>query len=239
MSNKKLIATLTIGGLLLSGPFAALAATSTDSVDIIKERFEGDKALMTGSLLNQPDYDKQIERLEKAIEKKIEQANLLIAELDTGSVNIIELESIVEEYVKLETFLEEVEAEKEEADYLKEIFFEYKEDATDLTTEFRTILVNNLSDDELEILRESLRETQKGHRPKFNAETLEMIDSDLATQYANGELTEKEVMDAVKEIMDSLSEEEREALHSEMKEAGFEPRGPRGEGMGRRMHRNM
>lgn len=198
-TRKKFIGLIALGGLILTGPFAvfALNSNTVNSSQFTNSNFNINN--LDTNLINEPDYDKQIEKLEKEINAKISQANSLIKTMDESSVNIDELNNIISEYVRLETFLEEVQYEKQESDYLKEIFFEEKSEFINLSDEFRNILTANI---DAKVDNKKNQDIEMNFNDEnFTSETLKMIDSDLAKSYSNGDLTLEEVKEKVKNLM--------------------------------------
>lgn len=168
-SKKKLIGIFALGGLILTGPFASFAV----NLDIDDSNFQLNNSIQDFDIKNNNqsnglDYDKQIRILEEKIKNKVSEANTLLELINESSVDINELNKIIYDFVKLETFLEEVKIEKQESNNFNNVSFD-KEN-----------LVNNTN---------------------FTAQTLEMIDKDLAQNYAEGKLTLEEVKERVKDIM--------------------------------------
>lgn len=212
---------LTMTGLIFSAPLAAFAFNH-NSADTYKQHGFGHS-----DLIDNPDYEKQIERLEETIQRKIDQANKILEEVEIDEETEKELKEIIAEYSELETYLETSDLSSAQVEDLKDLYFQYKEETSTLTTEFRTVLRNTLTDEELAALKEKLLSSDRfGNQaspPKFTAETLKIIDEDLAQSYANGDLTDAQVAEQVKEIMDSFSDDERKEIFDELKESNALP----------------
>ena len=211
---------LTMTGLIFSAPLAAFAFNH-NGADTYKHGFGH------SDLIDNPDYEKQIERLEETIQRKIDQANKILEEVEIDEETEKELKEIIAEYSELETYLETSDLSSAQVEDLKDLYFQYKEETSTLTTEFRTVLRNTLTDEELAALKEKLLSSDRfGNQaspPKFTAETLKIIDEDLAQSYANGDLTDAQVAEQVKEIMDSFSDDERKEIFDELKESNALP----------------
>ncbi|MCA9486926.1 MAG: hypothetical protein KC548_04700 [Nanoarchaeota archaeon] len=220
MKKKKIVLGLTMTGLIFSAPLAAFAFNH-NGADTYKHGFGH------SDLIDNPDYEKQIERLEETIQRKIDQANKILEEVEIDEETEKELKEIIAEYSELETYLETSDLSSAQVEDLKDLYFQYKEETSTLTTEFRTVLRNTLTDEELAALKEKLLSSDRfGNQaspPKFTAETLKIIDEDLAQSYANGDLTDAQVAEQVKEIMDSFSDDERKEIFDELKESNALP----------------
>ena len=255
-NNKNTLKGVLIGGLLLSAPFATFAVSNVDFENTNGNRMGQGKGFShsQGSLIDAPYVDENyIERLDAQIEQKVENAKFLIEQLaeTDSSVDVGRLNAIVDEFAELDAELDALDIEDAQADELREIFFETRDEATDLTTEFREIITEAFSDDEIVELRAELQQrsglgngdgygNQMGMRaPLFSTEVITLIDADIAQQLEDDEITLQEAHDLIKEKMDAMSEDEllelRDLIRSAMPDEDFQRgmgKGGHGKGSG-------
>ena len=188
-NKKKTFAALTATGLVLTAPFAAFAYDDTT------QSFDKQK-----HPISDLSSEERVEFMKLKFDQQIEHATTLVHALDSDDdVDTDRLEEIIEEFAELESSLDELDVSSDSREDLRDAFFEIKEDAKELSFEFRDLIKDAFSVEEREAFREQfeadkndLREQfglpekshDKGDRkgPKVSIEQIAVIDSDLAEQ---------------------------------------------------------
>jgi hypothetical protein len=216
MNKKKILSVFALGGLALSAPFVAFATTTDYSEDSGKKL-----------PINQLSEEEHIEFLQNKLDIQIEHANTLIDALDDDDdVDTDRLKEIVEEFAELEATLAELDVTEETKEDMREFFFEFRDDARGLSAEFKELIQDAFTDDEKEEFREEFEEDMEelneeyglpaieriGKEPRLTTEQIEIIDSDIAEQLEDGDITMSEAMQEIKEILSEMTDEELEEL---------------------------
>lgn len=176
-------------------------------------------------------------QLEKAITKNIARGNEIIAKVKETGKDATELESIVAE---MEALKVQVQAADPAAEDAVQKFVELKADAIDLSKKFRDKANSILTVTDAKALREKLKAAKdnsevqeverkiKEKKHEYNAERVAKMfeilgitgQEALLEKVKAGTATEKEINDAVKARVQSMTKEEKKEAYSKMKEEG-------------------
>lgn len=152
MEKKQIIRVLGIGGLVLTAPFAALAAGMhlSGQMNIQNISFNGN---FGNNLIN----------LEEVIDIQTENAYSLIDKIDgkDNDIDVNELYDIVDEFAQLDKELESLDIEDGVKDDLKEIFLEVGVEATSLNKELRETIKDTFNTKQKEEIKEQLMLNKK------------------------------------------------------------------------------
>jgi len=213
--------------LLLTASMVSLAladeADDTEDEEIIKE---------IGIMSYQYGSEVRLLQLEKTLTRNILIGEKIIEILQGMDVDTQELETILTEMGWLN---EEIQVTDPYSEDSVEQFVDLKNESINLTKEFRDILRGLLDEETLESLREQMKdffkdELQSLHEQirsmiknfnrnqlNFILEVLGLVDEELLEDFTNGEVTLEEVIDHLREYINSLIKEERQDIFSTLK----------------------
>ncbi len=151
-TNKKLITSILVGALAISAPLSAFASQGFNENQINKQQFNSDINY------SQEDIENRINLLSSALDLQIEHANTLIDDLDLDSdVNVDELREIIDEFAQLELTLNELDISEIQKDEFRTIFLEYQDESKELSSQFKDIIQDAFSYDEIQSYREEFK----------------------------------------------------------------------------------
>lgn len=171
-------------------------------------------------------------QLEKAITKNLLKGERAVAVLKAMEYNTTELEAILEE---MRLLLEEVQAANASANDSVQQFVDLKSDAKKLTTEFREIIKELLSDEKIKELKEQIREIVgealqnysrkiQNRIKQFNRNQIHRLygiigvtNESLADAYQDGNITMEEAKSQISKMVNMMTKEKKNHIFSELK----------------------
>ncbi len=160
-NNKTIITGLMIGGLALSAPLAAMAASDFGSKNINDQ-------VLTNNMYSDEMMQNRLDMLESALELQIEHANTLIDNLDVDdNVNVDELKAIVDEFAQLELSLNELGVDEEAKEDFRAMFFEIQTESRSLSENFRTTIQDAFTQEEMDELRTEFQTEKQELKAQF------------------------------------------------------------------------
>ena len=172
-------------------------------------------------------------QLEKAVRGSVAGGEIVVEAVEAAGEDASELQAILDD---LESVLDSVQAVDPSADDVREQFIALKSDAKGYTKDFREIAVELVDPETAEELRAEIAEMHKENLKEadleikekiieFNLEQLELTyeiigieDWSLVYQFANGEVTLKEVKEEIDSAIKALTEEEKQEVFTQFKE---------------------
>ncbi|MDA3854741.1 MAG: hypothetical protein PF569_00680 [Candidatus Woesearchaeota archaeon] len=133
-NKKKIIGTIALGGLMLGAPFAAFAFSGNSQMsnqysdEIVQDRIADHSAMS---------------------ELRIEHMNEIINALLEDDSDLDRLKEIVEEFIDLELTASELDLNDVQRQEMRDVFFEFREDSRELGKEFRNLIEDSFSEEEL------------------------------------------------------------------------------------------
>jgi hypothetical protein len=160
MSKKKIFGTLAMGGLILSAPLAVFADSENE---INQEEY---KKIDKTEIYNLTE-EEHLELMKEQTQLKIEHLTTIINILENEGIDISEFNSIVDDYIELNTFLNSVNVDETTKEELREAFFELKPDREEIR-ELKIILRNTFEKKELQEIRSEHKIKMDNLREKYN-----------------------------------------------------------------------
>ncbi len=171
-------------------------------------------------------------QLEKAITKNLLKGEMAVSVLKGLGYNTTDLEAILAE---MHLVLEEVQAANPHANNSVEVFIDLKNDAKNLTTEFRTIIRALLEGVKYKEIKEQIRNITSGKLQNYSKRIRNLIKhfnanqiyrlygivgnqtSNFANDYLNGTINLTQVKLQLMKIVNMKTKEKRSQIFSEMK----------------------
>lgn len=224
---KKIMSLVFFTLILMSIIPLGLAQEETEATEV-----ELEQEIQTMSTIDGAQY--RLDQLALSLENQIEHAKDILSEVNVSDEIMEELNGYV---VEMELLLERVN-ELEPSGTPSEMAAEFvaiKKQAITLTQNFRKTLYSAVRQERIEQIKEQVRETKELRKQELKAELEEKKEnmymnrinhilnaigedaSEIIEQYQNGEITREEAAALIKEKYDSLSQEEKDALKSEIK----------------------
>lgn len=220
---KKLLALLLMAIMVVSMVPLALADT--------EESGDDDTVADVSAMASVHGAEVRLLQLEQSIDRAINHSNEVLARIDVDANVSAELEAIVAEMVVLKA---DVQAADPAADDAVDVFVALRHDASDLVKQFRDLVHDSLSDEDLEALRVELqaqfeadREAHKAEieakRCEHNSEqvarilaSLNVTDDQLVADVAACAVDWEETRDYLRETYGELSDEQKMAVRAEL-----------------------
>ncbi len=175
-------------------------------------------------------------QLEKAITINILGGNEVIAQVEEDGKDATELEALITEFEALKLEIQDLDPEDEEA---VEAFVNIKHEAIEISKEFREIAkglleqgdklaiasrIKGLNNTELEQYNEQIRNKIYAQNAEIVSKTFDVlgIENDvLLTKIENGEVTNEEVRNEIRDALQAMTSEEKRSAWTTLKESGI------------------
>lgn len=226
---KKLFLVLMVLSALLAYPILAEETATAEVTTTAEDAMQNEVVMMSNNFGAQV----RLLELQKAITRNIAAGNEIIAAIKEKGNDTSDLEAVISE---MELLLAQVKAADPTAENAVQTFVDLKQDAIDLSKEFREKSKPYLKDADVAQLKEKIKNINQEaikqlkaeiqqKRIAFNAEKFTKIyqilgisDTSLIDKYKNGEATEKEIKEQIKAQVKTMSKEQRKAAFAQIKE---------------------